>query len=379
MRRTFVASLALLVSVTLLAQPKLVLKPVASGLDQPLAITNAGDDRLFVTLQPGEIVIPGRSTPFLDIRSLVSCCCEQGLLSVAFHPLYQVNGLFYVDYTNLNGDTVIARYSTSPTDPNAANPSSAEILLTIPQPFSNHNGGQLQFGPDGYLYIGMGDGGSEGDPDNRSQSLNLLLGKILRIDVDFASPYAVPVTNPFFSTPGARREIWASGLRNPWRFSFDRATGDLWIGDVGQDKYEEIDWQRASSRGGENYGWRLMEGFHCYNPSSGCPTFGLTLPVLEYTHDNDNCAVIGGYRYRGQRYERMSGIYFYGDYCTGLIWGATPQPDGSVTTQLLLRTTMQISGFGEDASGELYVSDIKGGAVYQLTDPAPPHRRISEH
>ena len=212
MSRTVVALLSLLASLPLFGQPKLVLKPVATGLDQPVAITNAGDARLFVTLQPGQIVIPGRSTPFLDIRPLVSCCGERGLLSVAFHPLYRVNGLFYVDYTNLNGDTVIARYSTSPTDPNAANPNSAEILLTVAQPYPNHNGGQLQFGPDGYLYIGMGDGGSEGDPDNRAQSLGQLLGKILRIDVDFASPYAVPVTNPFFNTAGARREIWGGIL-----------------------------------------------------------------------------------------------------------------------------------------------------------------------
>jgi glucose/arabinose dehydrogenase len=380
MRRSLLVLLAVLLAASSAeGQPKLVLKQIAAGLDQPLAITNAGDQRLFVTEQPGEIVIVGRSTPFLDIRSLVSCCNERGLLSVAFHPRFQVNGLFYVDYTNLNGDTVIARYSTSPVDPNRANPNSAEILLTIPQPYANHNGGQLQFGPDGYLYIGMGDGGSGGDPENRAQNLDSLLGKILRIDVDFASPYAVPADNPFVGTPGARREIWAYGLRNPWRFSFDRQTGDLWIGDVGQDAYEEADWQPASSRGGENYGWRFMEGFHCYNPSTNCPTAGLTLPVLEYTHDSGNCAIIGGYRYRGPSYARMSGVYFYGDYCSGIIWGATPQRAGGVITNLLLHTTMQISGFGEDVNGELYVTDIQGGAIYQLTDPAPPHRRIAGH
>jgi glucose/arabinose dehydrogenase len=379
MRRPLFALLVALAASSVRSQPRLVLKPVAFGLDQPVAITNAGDNRLFVTEQPGQIIIIGKNTPFLDISSLVSCCNERGLLSVAFHPFYAVNGLFYVDYTNLNGDTVIARYSTSPVDPNRANPNSAEILLTIPQPYANHNGGQLQFGPDGYLYIGMGDGGSEGDPENRAQSLGSLLGKILRIDVDFASPYAIPSTNPFLGIPSARREIWAYGLRNPWRFSFDRQTGDLWIGDVGQDNYEEADWQLAASRGGENYGWRFMEGLHCYNPPTGCPTTGLTLPVLEYTHDDNNCAIIGGYRYRGPAFAGMSGVYFYGDYCTGTIWGATPQRDGSVTTQLLLHTTMQISGFGEGVNGELYVADIQGGAIYQLTDPTPSHRRIAGH
>lgn len=365
------------------AQPQLILKPVASGLSQPLALTHAGDERLFVTLQAGQIVILGRSTPFLDIRSLVSCCQERGLLSVAFHPHYADNGFFYVDYTNRNGDTVIARYSRLESDPNRADPASAVILLTIAQPYANHNGGQLQFGPDGYLYIGMGDGGSGGDPENRAQNLTTLLGKLLRIDVNVdvesGSPYAIPSTNPYAHTAGVRGEIWAYGLRNPWRFSFDRLTHDLWIGDVGQDKYEEIDWQLAGG-GGENYGWRLMEGLHCYNPGgSSCPTAGLTMPVVEYTHDNGNCSITGGYRYRGARYPRMYGMYVYGDYCSGMIWGATPQHDGTVATQLLLDTTLQISSFGEDLAGELYVVDIKGGAVYQLTDIAPSHRRIVSH
>ena len=379
MRRLILVLLALLVATSALGQPKLVMKLIAAGLDQPLAITNAGDERLFVTFQPGQIVIVGRSTPFLDIHTLVSCCNERGLLSVAFHPHYLQNRFFYVDYTNVNGNTVIARYTTLVTDPNRADSSSAIILMTIPQPYANHNGGQLQFGPDGYLYIGMGDGGSGGDPENRAQNLNSLLGKILRIDVDSASPYAVPATNPFLNNSAARGEIWAYGVRNPWRFSFDRHTGDLWIADVGQDKYEEVDWQPAASSGGENYGWRYMEGLHCYNPGSNCPTAGLTMPVIEYTHDNGNCSITGGYRYRGEKYARMSGMYIYGDYCTGIIWGATPQRDGSVTTQLLLDTTMQISSFGEDVNGELYVADIKGGAVYQLTDPAPPRRRIAGH
>jgi glucose/arabinose dehydrogenase len=376
MRRIFGVLTILIAASAVDAQPAIVLKQVAAGLNQPLALTNAGDERIFVTQQPGQIVILGRSTPFLDIHTRVSCCGERGLLSVAFHPHYRDNGFFFVDYTNVNGDTVIARYSLSAGDPNRGDPSSEVILLTIAQPYSNHNGGQLQFGPDGYLYIGMGDGGSGGDPENRAQNLNSLLGKILRIDVDQGDAYSIPPTNPFPLLGGVRGEIWAYGLRNPWRFSFDRYTGDLWIGDVGQNKYEEVDWQLASSHGGENYGWRLMEGLHCFNPAANCPTAGITKPVLEYFHDLGNCSITGGYRYRGQLYPRLFGMYIYADYCTGMIWGATAEHDGTVTSRLLLNSFMQISSFGEDVHGELYVVNIEGGTVYQITDPAPPHRRI---
>jgi glucose/arabinose dehydrogenase len=365
----------LLVAASATAQPRVVLKRLANGLNQPVALTHAGDDRLFVTLQPGQIIILGRSTPFLDIRSLVSCCGERGLLSTAFHPRYRDNGFFYVNYTDRNGDTVVARYSVSPDDPNRADPATAQLVIKIAQPYANHNGGQLQFGPDGYLYIGMGDGGSGGDPQNRAQNLNELLGKLLRIDVDSGTPYAIPPTNPFRTTPSARPEVWASGLRNPWRFSFDRRTGDLWIADVGQDKYEEVDFQPATSAGGENYGWRLMEGLHCYNPASNCSSPTLTLPVIEYTHANSNCSITGGYRYRGDTYARLSGMYIYGDYCTGIIWGARPQRDGSISVQTLIDTPYMISSFGEDAHGELYVLDLEAGGIYQITDPAPAHRR----
>jgi hypothetical protein len=367
----------LLFSFVVVAQPNLMLQPVASGLDMPVALTHAGDERLFVTLQRGQIVILGRSTPFLDIRPLVSCCGERGLLSVAFHPHYRDNGYFFVDYTNTAGNTVIARYSVS-SDANRAEPTSAKILLTIAQPYSNHNGGQLQFGPDGYLYIGMGDGGSAGDPENRAQNLGTLLGKLLRIDVDHGDPYAIPATNPFANQSGARGEIWSYGLRNPWRFSFDRRTGDLWIGDVGQGNYEEIDFEPAGSVGGENWGWRITEGLHCYAAAS-CNMSGISMPVLEYTHAGGNCSVTGGYRYRGERYARLSGMYLYGDYCTGIIWGATPQRDGSVTTQKLLTTGKSISSFGEDAASELYMLDVDGGTVSMLTDPAPARRRAASH
>jgi glucose/arabinose dehydrogenase len=284
------------------AAPQIDLQPVAVGLANPVAITNAGDGsgRLFITLQAGRIVIYDGTrvlpTPFLDITPLVSSGGERGLLSVAFHPNYRTNGVFFVDYTNTDGNTVIARYSVSQ-DANIADPNSAAILLTITQPFANHNGGQLQFGPDGYLYIGMGDGGSGGDPSNNAQNLGTLLGKILRIDVDGASPYAIPADNPFVGVPSTLPEIWAYGLRNPWRFSFDRLTGDLFIADVGQDSWEEVDFQPAGSQGGENYGWRLMEGNHCYNPPTNCDPGGLTPPILEYEHgtnDANGCSISGG-------------------------------------------------------------------------------------
>ena len=279
------------------------LEPVITGLDRPVAITNAGDgsDRLFITLLGGQIrIFDGQqilAQPFLDISSLVTSGGEQGLFSVAFHPDYANNGWLYVDYTDLNGNTVIASYSIS-ADPNIVDPASAAILLSISQPFANHNGGQLQFGPDGYLYIGMGDGGSGGDPQNNAQTLSTLLGKMLRIDVDGAPPYSIPADNPFINDPVAREEIWALGLRNPWRFSFDRQTGDLFIADVGQSTLEEVDFQPSHSTGGANYGWRLMEGSDCYNPTTNCNNGMLTLPILEYDHSL-GCSITGGYRYRG--------------------------------------------------------------------------------
>src|SRR5712692_7743353 len=308
-----------------IAQPNIVLQPLVTGLASPTAITTAGDGsgRLFITLQGGTIkLFDGfQLQTFLDISSLVSCCDEQGLLSTAFHPQYGSNGFFYVNYTNTAGDTVIARYRVS-VNPSVADPNSAVILLTIAQPFDNHNGGQLQFGPDGYLYIGMGDGGSAGDPGNRAQDLGQLLGKLLRIDVNSAAPYAIPPTNPFVGTPGARGEIWAFGLRNPWRFSFDRLTGDLFIADVGQSSREEVDFQPANSTGGQNYGWRRMEGTACFNPSSGCNDGSLTLPTIEYDH-TQGCAIIGGYRYRGTSSPSLFATYLFGDFCSGRISGAT--------------------------------------------------------
>jgi glucose/arabinose dehydrogenase len=279
-----------------------------------------------------------------------------------------------VYYTNRNGDNNLARYQVS-SDPDRADPASGIVLLTIPHPtFANHNGGQLQFGPDGYLYIGTGDGGSGGDPNNNAQNLNQLLGKILRIDVDHGLPYSIPTSNPFAQTAGARGEIWAYGVRNPWRFSFDRMTGDLWIGDVGQDAFEEVDFQPATSIGGENYGWRKMEGQHCYNPTSNCVDAGVTFPLLEYSHAGGACSISGGYRYRGTQIPSLQGAYLYGDYCSGVIWKGT-QIGTSWISNTLLTTTLRISAFGEDISGELYVMDVAKGIVYKIAPRGFVRRR----
>jgi glucose/arabinose dehydrogenase len=345
------------------AQVTLGFEAVASGLALPVGITHAGDGsrRLFIVQQAGQILIHDgtqvRPTPFLNIASLVSCCGERGLLGLAFHPDFAANRFFYVNYTNLAGDTVIARYRVSD-DPDVADPTSAQPLLTIAQPYANHNGGQLAFGPDRFLYVGMGDGGSGGDPENRAQNLGELLGKMLRLDVDGGSPY-IPASNPFRNTPGARPEIWAWGLRNPWRFSFDRLTGDLFIADVGQGTREEVNFQPASSPGGENYGWRLMEGSLCFNPSTGCNDGSLILPILEYDHSL-GCSIIGGFRYRGGRFPQLNGRYIFGDLCSGRIFGGLF--DGSTWSRPeLLDTTLTITTFGEDEGGELYIAHYGGG------------------
>ncbi|MCM2316645.1 MAG: PQQ-dependent sugar dehydrogenase, partial [Thermoanaerobaculia bacterium] len=341
------------------ADPTVVLSPIATGLDRPVSLTVAPGDaaRLFIAEQPGRIRVVKHGSlvvePFLDIRSRVSCCGERGLLGIAFHPAYQANGLVFVNYTDTSGNTVVSRFRVSAGNPDVADESSESVVLRVNQPFANHNGGQIQFGPDGYLYIGTGDGGAGGDPDDRAQNAGDLLGKMLRIDVDGAAPYAIPPTNPFIGT--GRPEIWAIGLRNPWRFSFDLKTGDLFIADVGQNRWEEVNFQPASSPGGENYGWRLMEGTHCYNPATGCDNDALVKPILEYSHD-DGCSVTGGYVYRG-RSARLSGTFVYGDFCTGTIWGATRGEGGAWTSTILLSPGIPISSFGQDAAGEVYVVD----------------------
>ncbi len=342
---------------------------VASGFSLPVHVTNAGDGsgRLFVVEQGGRIKIikNGAVSTFLDISSLVSCCGERGLLSVAFDPSYKQNGHFYVDYTNTAGNTVIARYLVS-SNPNVANAASAVTLLTIAQPYANHNGGQLMFGPDGYLYIGMGDGGSGGDPENRAQNLNTLLGKILRIDVNHGTPYAIPPNNPYVGKTG-RDEIWAYGLRNPWRFSFDRLTGDLYIGDVGQNLWEEIDYEAAGSPGGLNFGWRCKEGTHDYN-LSGNPCTGLTGPIAEYSHSVGH-SVSGGFVYRGGEFPALVGRYFFADYVDKKIWSMVKTGSvWSTPTLEIANTGFNISSFGEDEQGELYVVDYSGGTIRRLTD-----------
>jgi glucose/arabinose dehydrogenase len=362
------------------AVPDIALQTLASGVGPITSIANAGDTRLFLTLQTGRIVIFSGGqvlpAPFLDLTALVSCCIERGLLSMAFHPQYASNGFFFVDYTNTAGNTVIARYKVSPGDPNSADPSSGVILLTILQPFANHNGGELQFGPDAYLYIGMGDGGSANDPMCNGQRNDTLLGKLLRIDVDqnVSSPpfYGIPATNPFASG-GAMPEIWAKGLRNPWRFSFDRATGDLYIGDVGQDTREEIDFQPRASSGGENYGWKIMEGTLCgAGGASGCPagvpacnSASFKYPIYEYSHaGSGGCtgSVIGGYVYRGAADPALDGIYLYGDYCLGWLFG---------NSRMLSPNVPELTTFGEDSAGELYLG-AQTGDLYRIVAPAAP-------
>jgi glucose/arabinose dehydrogenase len=305
--------------------------------------------------------------PFLDITDRVgSNRSEQGLLSLAFPPDHAVSGFFYVNYTDRRGDTVIARYRLSGGDPNQADAGGEQRVLQLDQPAANHNGGQLQFGPDGYLYIGTGDGGQGGDPWGNAQNPNVLLGKMLRIDVAGTDTYAVPGDNPFVSRPEARPEIWAIGLRNPWRFSFDRASGALYIADVGQNLFEEIHVQPATSPGGENYGWDTMEATQCFEPLTGCDAGGLELPVAEYDH-SQGCSITGGYVYRGARYPELAGVYVFGDFCSGKIWGLRQEESGEWNLALLLDTEIAISSFGEDAAGETYVIGHRDGTIHRLT------------
>lgn len=381
MKKMIVVALALSLSAVKAQEirtARLGLELVVSGLSAPVGLVHSGDGtrRLFVIEQRGVIRIVRdailQPQAFLDLRDRVACCGEQGLLGLAFDPQFSTNGFFFVNYTDRAGDTRVERYRVRADDPDRADIASVALVLAVDQPFSNHNGGHLVFGPDGYLYIGLGDGGSGGDPSNRAQDLGTLLGKMLRIDVRSGLPYSVPADNPFAGVNGARPEIWARGLRNPWRYSFDRDTGDLWIADVGQNAWEEVNFQRAASRGGENYGWRRMEGTHCFNPSSGCDDGTLTLPVLEYGRD-DGCSVTGGFRYRGARFPAMRGVYIYGDYCSGLIRGAMPGVTG-FSDVLELRSGLSISSFGEDQSGEIYVVS-HDGTIYRLVDTAGTRRR----
>ncbi len=371
--------------ISAVAWPRLSLVLRAEGLTQPVQVAHAGDGTgtLYAVEQVGRIRTIRNGTlgaaPFLDISGRVLAGGERGLLGLAFPPGYATKGYFYVNYTrNPDGATVIARYRVTP-DPDVADPSSEEVLLVIDQPFSNHNGGQIAFGPDGFLYIGTGDGGSGGDPQGNAQNPSTLLGKMLRIDVEGgATPYAIPPGNPFAGNAGSRGEIWAMGLRNPWRFSFDRGTGDLYIGDVGQGSFEEVDFQPASSAGGENYGWNVVEGNSCYG-GTACNPSDFVPPVAVYDHSAGKCSVTGGTVYRGNAFPGMQGIYFYGDFCTGEIFGLTR--DGSAwETALLLDAPFSISSFGEDETGNLYAANYGGGSVHEIVaqnDPPSPPALVS--
>lgn len=357
------------------------LSEILSGLNDPVFVTHAGDgsQRLFIVEKPGTIRILAAgellTQPFLDIRDRVrSSGSEQGLLGLAFAPNYSARGHFFVNYTGQDGRTVVARFQVS-ADANVAEPASEFKILEIAQPAPNHNGGMLAFGPDGYLWIGTGDGGAANDRFGNGQNPTALLGKMLRLDVtsDPAQPYSVPPDNPWvtgtWNGQDVRDEVWAVGLRNPWRYSFDRLTGDLWVADVGQGTYEEINRipaeQKGYPSGGLNFGWPIMEGTHCFPASANCDRAGLVLPIAEYTHAEGGCSVTGGYVYRGTAFPILDGVYFYGDYCSGFVWALPATADGTWQAERILETGLSISSFGEDEAGELYLTDLNGG-LYRL-------------
>ncbi|MFL5727803.1 MAG: PQQ-dependent sugar dehydrogenase [Chloroflexota bacterium] len=345
---------------------------VADGLDSPLAVVSANDGsgRLFVVEQGGRIrvvrdgaVVP---EPFLDVADRISGGGEQGLLGLAFHPDFPTDPRFFVNYTNSEGDTRISAFTVDGSNPDRADPGSERQLLSVDQPYSNHNGGGLQFGPDGFLYVALGDGGSGGDPHGNGQKLSTALAKLLRVDVGAADArdVAAPADNPFANRSDAQPLVDHLGLRNPWRFSFDRATGDLWIGDVGQNTWEEIDVARAGTLG-LDFGWNRMEGSHCFRPSTGCDRAGLTLPVAEYSH-SDGCTVIGGYVYRGTAQPAVTGGYVFGDYCSGTIWAMDAAGDEEREATVVGALDGSLSSFGEDEAGELYATDISNGRLLRL-------------
>ena len=347
----------------------------ASGFNRPLYLTHAGDgsERIFVLEQTGRvwIITDGLRSqqPFLDLSDSITATAnrtysEQGLLGLAFHPDYAENGRFFVNYTDRSGGTVVARFQVSLDDPDLADAASGQIIFQLAQPFANHNGGHIDFGPDGYLFITLGDGGSANDPLGAGQNRRLLLGSIIRIDVDGALPYAIPPDNPFVGEDSALDEIWAYGLRNVWRFSFDRATGDMYLADVGQNLLEEVNFQPADSSGGENYGWNVWEGT---NPFAGGHAVGHVPPVFEYRHTL-GCSVTGGYVYRGSAMPQLEAVYIFGDYCTGRIWAMYRDGDLNWHTNELANTGWPISSFGEDEAGEIYLVDYSG-TIYRI-DPA---------
>ncbi len=349
------------------AAVSIALEPYAIVPGSPLAFAapRDGSGRLLVAAKAGQVrILRGgvlNAEPMLDIAGLVSGGYEQGLLGIAVHPDFPADPRIVLDYTNLDGDTVVASYRLDPADPDRLDPGSAQTILTVDQPFANHNGGAVAFGPAGFLYVALGDGGGGGDPMDNGERLDTLLGKILRLDVDApggGGAYAVPADNPFVAVDGARPEIWLTGLRNPWQMAFDRATGDLWIGDVGQNAWEEIDVARAGI-GGLDFGWDRMEGAHCFEPESGCPTDGLTLPVTEYGHAL-GCTIIGGSVYRGTAQPLLAGAYLFGDHCSGRLWAIPAMSDGPLDPVRVGTAGPGLAGFGEDEAGELYAANLDG-------------------
>jgi len=387
--------ICLIIPFALLAgQVKLSSVLVADGFKKPIYVTSHPEDAklLYVLEQAGRIMLIEKGkrlkTAFLDIRAEVVTPNrpgdERGLLGFAFHPNHIKNGKFYINYMNNDGYTVVAEFQTKTRL--EADVSSERILFELKQPFGNHNGGHIAFGPDGYLYIAIGDGGKAGDPLNAGQDLNSIFGKVIRIDVN-QTPYGIPKSNPFYGQENKRGEIWAWGLRNPWRFSFDRENGDIYYGDVGQNKWEEINYEPGTSKGGVNFGWRIMEANHCYDPEEDCPRSGLTLPILEYPNDAnysrtlmgmdqidvEGCSVTGGYVYRGKKIKDLQGTYFFGDYCSGNIWSFKVKNGKAIKFQNRTEEiniadgefTNYISSFGEGADGDLYIIDFNGG-IYKL-------------
>jgi glucose/arabinose dehydrogenase len=351
----------------------LSLQPVVKGLKEPTLVgwPPDGGKRMFVLERAGRIRLADADgtlhpTPFLDISNNTSTSTEEGLLGLAFDPNYSQNGYMYIDYTANDASVNVVRYTVAPGQPDQVDPSTAMTVMAIPKRSKFHNGGTLAFGPDGYLYVSVGDD----EASQEAQSLGSIYGKILRIDVDSAQPYAVPPTNPFVDTQGARPEIWSYGFRNPWRFSFDRATSDMWIGDVGDAKWEEVDMQPASSHGGENYGWPYFEGSDCMNPDH-CQDGGFVSPLVTYGH-NMTCAVMGGYVYRGPSVPAFTGKYLFGDLCTGGVFTMTGGAQQGWSRVELDFQPIKIDSFAEDPAGDVYVIDMQGGVIYRIADGSMP-------
>ncbi|MDQ3191015.1 MAG: PQQ-dependent sugar dehydrogenase [Bacteroidota bacterium] len=373
MKNIFILLVLFVLSDNTIVKAQINILSLAKGFKEPTSIAHANDSRLFIVEKVGRIAIIDtngnvNSNYFLEIESRVkSSGGEQGLLGLAFHPNFSNNGYFYVNYTDNDDSTTVSRFKISGQNPSQADANSEIVLLKIHQPFTNHNGGEIKFGPDGFLYIATGDGGGAGDPNNNAQNPLTMLGKILRIDVNQGAAYGIPSSNPFVGTSDTLDEIWALGLRNPWRFSFDRLNNDLWIADVGQNAWEEINMHTSQSAGGKNYGWPCYEGDEPFNTSGCAVPSKYVFPIFTYenTGFSGDCSVTGGYMYRGEKYSNLSEHYFYGDYCSGKIWSINNNA-GTWQNQYYGEFDLNISSFGEDAKGELYVADLNQGEIFKI-------------